>query len=125
RRRRSIARSSPLCRRVPPGKRRALGQHFLRDPGIARASVDLVAPTPRDLSVEMGAGAGPLTEGRARRGGRLIALEVDTQLIARLWRRFPQVEVQHADARDWDYGALARPPVGRVIVVGNLPYRVS
>ena len=41
---------------MPAGKRRALGQHFLRDPGIARAIVDLVAPTARDLVVEIGPG---------------------------------------------------------------------
>src|SRR2546426_10452402 len=30
-----------------------------------------------------------------------------------------------ADARAWDYGALARPPGGRALVVGNLPYSVG
>jgi len=107
------------------GRRRALGQHFLRDPGIARAIVDLVAPTERDLVVEIGPGEGALTVELARRGGRLIALEVDSGLIESLRRRLPQVEVQHADARGWDYGALARPAGGRVLVVGNLPYSVS
>src|SRR3989454_9150998 len=29
------------------------------------------------------------------------------------------------DARAWDYGALARPPGGRALVVGNLPYSVG
>ena len=66
-----------LADACPSGKRRALGQHFLRDPGIARAIVDLVAPTARDLVVEIGPGEGALTEELARRGGRLIALEVD------------------------------------------------
>src|SRR4029453_4041903 len=61
----------------------------------------------------------------ARRSGRLIALEVDLELIEQLRRRFPQVDVEQADARGWDYGALVRPPDGRVLVVGNLPYSVS
>src|SRR6185295_8153115 len=103
---RSIGPSSPTSRRVPAGKRRALGQHFLRDPGIARAIVDLVAPTARDLVVEIGPGEGALTEELARRSGRLVALEVDPELIDRLRRRFPQSEIQHADAREWAYGAL-------------------
>ena len=110
---------------MPAGKRRALGQHFLRDPGIARAIVDLVAPTARDLVVEIGPGEGALTEELARRSGRLVALEVDPELIDRLRRRFPGIEIQHADAREWAYGALVRPPDGRVLVVGNLPYSVS
>ena len=107
------------------GKRRGLGQHFLRDPGIASAIVDLVAPTARDLVVEIGPGEGALTEELARRSGRLIALEVDLGLIERLRRRFPHVDVQHADARGWEYAALVRPAGGRVLVVGNLPYSVS
>lgn len=108
-----------------PGKRRALGQHFLRDPGIARAIVDLVAPTSADLAVEIGPGEGALTGELARRAGRLIALEVDPRLIVRLRQRFPAAEILEADARSWDYGRLARPPGGRVVVLGNLPYSVS
>jgi 16S rRNA (adenine1518-N6/adenine1519-N6)-dimethyltransferase len=107
------------------GKRRALGQHFLRDAGIARKIVDLVAPTPADLVVEIGPGEGALTGDLARRAGRVIALEVDPPLIEALRRRFPEVEVIAADARTWDYGAIVRPAGGRVLVVGNLPYSVS
>jgi 16S rRNA (adenine1518-N6/adenine1519-N6)-dimethyltransferase len=106
-------------------KRRALGQHFLRDTGIARAIVDLVAPTTADLVVEIGPGEGALTQELARRAGRVVALEVDRGLVESLRRRWPAVEVLEADARTWDYGALERPPGGRVLVVGNLPYSVS
>lgn len=106
-------------------KRRALGQHFLRDAGIARAIVGLLAPSARDLVVEIGPGEGALTDELARRSGRLIALEVDRALLDRLRRRWPNVEVLEADARTWDYGTLARPDGGRVLVVGNLPYSVS
>ena len=111
--------------RPVPGKRRALGQHFLRDAGIARAIVDLVAPTPADVVVEIGPGEGALTGELARRAGRVIALEVDTVLVDRLRRRWPAVEVLAADARTWDYGTLERPPAGRALVVGNLPYSVG
>jgi 16S rRNA (adenine1518-N6/adenine1519-N6)-dimethyltransferase len=107
------------------GRRRALGQHFLRDAGVARAIVELVAPTARDLVVEIGPGQGALTGELARRAGRLIALEVDRALAERLRQRLPAVEVLHADARSWDYGRLARPEGGRVLVVGNLPYSVG
>ena len=106
-------------------RRRALGQHFLRDAGTARAIVDLLAPTASDLVVEIGPGEGALTDELARRSGRLIALEVDRALLDRLRRRLPNVDVLEADARTWDYGMLARPPGGRVLIVGNLPYSVS
>ena len=105
--------------------RRALGQHFLRDPAIARAIVDLAAPGSRDLVVEIGPGEGALTTELARRAGRVIALEVDRELIARLRVREPNVEIVEGDARTWDYGMLSAPDGGRVLVVGNLPYSVG
>lgn len=108
-----------------PTRRRALGQHFLRDAGIARAIVDLVAPAARDLVVEIGPGEGALTAELARRPGPVTALEIDRALAARLRERFPDVEVLEADARAWDYGALRAPAGGRVLVVGNLPYSVG
>lgn len=106
-------------------RRRALGQHFLRDRGIARAIVDLVDPTSRDLVVEIGPGEGALTGELAVRAGRVVALEVDRALASGVRERFPAVDVVEADARTWDYGSLARPPGGRVLVVGNLPYSVG
>jgi len=106
-------------------KRRALGQHFLRDPAIARAIVDLVAPTAQDLVVEIGPGDGALTGLLTGRAGRVIALEIDQALGAALRARLPAVEVLDADARSWDYAGLAAPAGGRVLILGNLPYSVG
>jgi 16S rRNA (adenine1518-N6/adenine1519-N6)-dimethyltransferase len=102
--------------------RRALGQHFLRDAAVARAIVDLAGPTAADLVVEIGPGQGALTGLLAARAGRVLALELDPALVAALRARLPGVEVVEADARRWDYAALDRPPGGRTLVVGNLPY---
>ncbi|MEK8035361.1 MAG: 16S rRNA (adenine(1518)-N(6)/adenine(1519)-N(6))-dimethyltransferase RsmA [candidate division NC10 bacterium] len=112
------------------GRRRALGQHFLRDEGIARRIVELLRPGLSDLVVEIGPGEGALT-GLLAAAGRLVALEVDPTLAARLRERFQgaaHVEVLEADAIRYDYAGLAelRPdPAGRVLVVGNLPYSVG
>src|SRR6516162_1471908 len=106
-------------------RRRALGQHFLRDPSIARAIVDLVAPTARDLVVEIGPGDGALTSIVAGRAGRVIALEIDRALAAVLRARLPGVEVLEADARGWSYAGLTAPAGGRVLILGNLPYSVG
>lgn len=106
-------------------RRRALGQHFLRDAGIARAIVDTVAPRPSDLVVEIGPGEGALTAELARRAGHLMALEIDRSLVSSLRTRVPGVEVVEADAQRWDYAAIRRPLGGRVLIVGNLPYSVG
>ena len=110
---------------VHASRRRALGQHFLRDSGIARAIVDLLAPSPNDFVVEIGPGGGALTAELVRTGARVLAIEIDAGLIPALRRRFPAVEVVEADARGWNYAALQAPPGGRVLVAGNLPYSVS
>jgi len=113
------------------GRTRTLGQHFLRDDAVAGRIVGLVAPTSRDLVVEIGPGRGALTDHLARAGGRLLALEVDPGLAARLRERFAgsrHVEILEADARSFDYARLRerRPDAGgRVLVVGNLPYSVG
>lgn len=118
-------------RHAASGKTRALGQHFLRDDAVAERIVALVAPTPKDLVLEIGPGQGALTGRLARAGGRLLALEVDATLAAPLMERFagaPHVEIRLADARSFDYAglpALKPDPGGRVLVVGNLPYSVG
>jgi len=117
----------------PPtrGKTRALGQHFLRDDHVAERIVGLVAPTPRDLVVEIGPGRGALTERLAASAGRLLALEIDPALAMRLRARFaeaPGVEILEADARSFDYARVRErlpDPAGRVLAVGNLPYSVG
>src|SRR2546426_6934550 len=91
-------------------KRRALGQHFLRDAGIARAIVDLVAPTTSDLVVEIGPGEGALTAELARRAGRVIALEVDRALVAGLGPPLPRVGGPGGHARARGYPAPGPPP---------------
>lgn len=121
----------PVVHRPTAGKTRALGQHFLRDDSVAERIVGLLRPTRRDLVVEIGPGQGALTGRLAAACGRLIALEVDRELIARLRGRFAgvgHVEILDADARAYDYAALPgfKPdPAGRVLVVGNLPYSVG
>ena len=88
--------------------------------------MELVAPTTKDLVVEIGPGEGALTGELARRAGSVIALEVDRELAARLRARaLANVDIRDADARTWDYGTLVRPEGGRVLVAGNLPYSVG
>jgi 16S rRNA (adenine1518-N6/adenine1519-N6)-dimethyltransferase len=97
----------------------------LRDPLVARAIVDALGPSRRDLVVEIGPGEGALTDVLAGRAGHVIALEIDRELVERLRRRLPVVEIVEADARTWDYGLIARPADGQALVVGNLPYSVG
>jgi 16S rRNA (adenine1518-N6/adenine1519-N6)-dimethyltransferase len=128
---RSRGAPAPRAPRPTRGRRRALGQHFLRDPDVARRIVALVAPTAADLAVEIGPGEGALTGLLAARAGRLLALELDPELagaLRRHWADTPRVEILGADALRFDWAGLParRPdPAGRLLVVGNLPYSVG
>ena len=112
-------------------RRQALGQHFLGDPVMVARIVDAVGATRQDLVCEIGAGPGALTGLLAARAGRVVALEIDAALHARLAARaaeWPTLDLRLADARTFPYETLPerRPsPIGRVLVVGNLPYSAS
>ena len=102
---------------------RALGaQHFLGDAAIAAAIAECAGVGADDLVIEFGAGYGRLTEQLAQRAGRVIAVEVDARLAARLGHRFrarPNVTVLFADA-------LAVPlPRRHFKVVSNLPFHIT
>jgi len=130
--RRNARALTPAPRRhAASSKTRALGQHFLRDDSVAERIVAVLAPTSRDLVLEIGPGQGALTHRLARAAGRLLAIEVDVSLATALTERFagaPHVEIRIADGRSFDYSTLPgmKPnPDGRVLVVGNLPYSVG
>jgi 16S rRNA (adenine1518-N6/adenine1519-N6)-dimethyltransferase len=111
-----IARSEAPLR---PKKR--FGQHFLVSPTILRGILQLAELTPDDVVVEIGAGTGTLTDALASRAGRLLALELDRDLILPLRQRFADrshVEIIHADALTFDFDHVPAP----IKVVANLPY---
>lgn len=103
--------------------RKRFGQHFLHDPAVLARIVAAIAPQPDELLVEIGPGEGALTRLLAARAGRLVAIEIDRDLAARLAREFAaeRLELHCADALDFD---LARLPAGARLV-GNLPYHIS
>jgi 16S rRNA (adenine1518-N6/adenine1519-N6)-dimethyltransferase len=110
--------------------RRGLGQSFLVAPGIARRIVEAAGVTAGDLVVEIGPGAGALTEVLLGRAGHLLAIEVDPRLHGLLLDRFGSPA--HAtwilgDALTYDYQAeVPRLAAGRrALVVANLPYAVA
>lgn len=93
------------------------GQNFLRNRGAVEKIVAAVEPEPGETILEIGPGEGVLTEKLAALGNRVIAIEIDPELAARL-KRLP-VEVRNEDALD---AALPAEPFR---AVGNLPYNAG
>jgi 16S rRNA (adenine1518-N6/adenine1519-N6)-dimethyltransferase len=112
-------------RGLAPSKAR--GQNFLRSPDTARRIVECVGVTEDDGVVEIGPGLGDLTRAIASRARRVVAIEVDRGLVALLAdEALPShVEVRHQDVRRVDLGTLARELGDPVVLMGNLPYRLS
>jgi 23S rRNA (adenine-N6)-dimethyltransferase len=105
-----------------PDRSRPSGQHFLRSRRVAEELVDLAVVGNRDLVVEIGAGTGRLTEALARRALRVIAVDVDPDLAARLRRLFaetPRVEVFEGSFLDMVL------PASTFRAFGNIPFALT
>src|SRR6186997_2095491 len=102
---------------------RSLGQNFLHDQNLAEWIVAQSAIRPDEAWLELGPGLGALTEFALQRSPRGLAIEKDGRLVTFLQERFPELEILHEDATDFDVRELfARGPTK---VLGNLPYYVS
>jgi 16S rRNA (adenine1518-N6/adenine1519-N6)-dimethyltransferase len=104
--------------------RKRFGQHFLVDQAVCEAIVGAIDPRPGEAIVEIGPGLGALTHGLLARCGRLVAVELDRDLAARL-RRVPGIDVVEADVLRVDLAELRSRAGGPLRVVGNLPYNIS
>jgi 16S rRNA (adenine1518-N6/adenine1519-N6)-dimethyltransferase len=103
--------------------RQRLGQHFLIKGSILERIAAAVCPEPCGLVIEIGPGRGALTERLLKRAGRLVAVEVDANLVEHLRRKFsgePRLEVVHADVLETDLAQWGRAPIA-----GNLPYYIT
>jgi 23S rRNA (adenine-N6)-dimethyltransferase len=107
--------SEPRARgaRRPGGAR---SQHFLRSQALAAELVRDADIGGGDLVLDLGAGSGRLTAELVRVGARVVAVELDPQLVSRLRGRWGGVEVVQGDA--------ACVPLPRELfrVVANLPF---
>ena len=100
--------------------KKRFGQHFLSDPSILRRIVQFAEIRPEDTVLEIGPGAGSLTRELARAARRVIAVEIDKDLISQLRAGMPEnVEIIEGDALTVEF------PSGPVRLVGNLPYNVA
>lgn len=108
--------------------RKALGQNFLHDEGIARRIVELSGVVPGDAVVEIGPGLGSLTVPLLRQVGRVWAVERDEQLLTPLRTATAvvgELTLVHGDALGVDYRALAQELGGPLRIVANLPYAIT
>jgi 16S rRNA (adenine1518-N6/adenine1519-N6)-dimethyltransferase len=105
--------------------RKRFGQHFL-EPVWADKVVAAIAPAAHDLFLEIGPGPGILTLRLAPKVSRVIAIEIDRDLVAALTSRVPpNVAIIAGDALGIDLHAALPRGDTPIRVAGNLPYNIS
>jgi len=116
-----------VTNRVAPFAKRSLGQNFLVDSGYVQKIVGAARLTSDDTIIEIGPGRGALTAKLIETGARVIAIELDSELIPILekqFREYDNFELIKADVLQTDLSIFATE--GRKLkLVANLPYYIS
>ena len=112
---------------LPLRAKHALGQHFLRDESLLERMLDETPLKAGDSVFEIGPGLGDMTRVMARRAGRVLALEIDKDLVPVLRTQFmldKHVDVVEGDIMTADLPQLLAP-LGDFHVIANLPYYLT
>lgn len=110
--------------------RHEFGQNFLTDPNVIAEIAEAAYPTEDCTILEIGPGIGTLTRALCARYRRVIALEIDRNLIPVLEETladFDNATVVNADVMKTDLAELLAPAFaeGPVAVCANLPYYIT
>lgn len=108
--------------------RKRFGQHFLHDPRAIASIIGAIDPKPNETLVEIGPGLGALTVPLVNLGCRIIAIDIDTDVLAHLQSLAiepDRLELIAADALNFDFKALQLRLGQPLRIIGNLPYNIS
>lgn len=108
--------------------RKGWGQHFLVDRNILNKVIWAAQVEKEDVVLEVGPGLGEMTIALARQAKRVIAIEIDSKLVAILnekMKNYPNVEVVKSDILKVDFNQFLKKEGHPIKVVANLPYQVS
>jgi 16S rRNA (adenine1518-N6/adenine1519-N6)-dimethyltransferase len=114
-----------------PFAKKSLGQNFLADQNYIRRILEAVNPQGDDTIVEIGAGRGVLTEKLIEKAGKVIAIELDSDLIPILNETFVRNKnylLIHQDALKINFTELienTRLNSKKAKLAANLPYYIS
>lgn len=107
-----------------PFAKKSLGQHWLDDEESLKAIVKVANLAKNDFVLEIGPGAGALTENIIQSKAKVLALEFDEKLATTLeqkYRKNENIEIKNGDIRKFNFSLL---PEGYKIVA-NIPYYLT
>jgi len=109
--------------------KKSLGQNFLVSEGVGNKIFQAVAPVRGELIFEIGAGKGALTAKLASTGAKVVAFEIDPELVSELGDLFnsnDNIEIVQADIEDVSFDEEAkRRGFAEYKLVGNIPYYLT
>ncbi len=111
--------------------KRHFGQNFLTDTSLVEKIAAEAIPGSSAGVVEIGAGLGVLTEALLARGGQVVTIERDRDLIPILGELFAialseqRLTLLEADAKTVDYTACFDRLTPPYVLAGNLPYQLT
>ena len=108
--------------------RKNLGQSFLMEESIIKRIAETANVTENDIVVEIGAGIGVLTEYLAQNAAKVIAVELDDNLVDVLKDRLSQynnIQIYHGNILRFDFREIAGTGQHKIKVIGNIPYNIS
>lgn len=110
---------------------RSLGQNFLTNKKVIDEIVEGADITKEDLVIEIGPGIGVLTAAAAEKAGKVIAIEIDTNLVTILGdtlAEFDNAKVINENVLKLNLAKIIEEEAGdykAVKVIGNLPYYIT
>ena len=110
---------------------RSLGQNFLTNKKVIDEIVEGADITKEDLVIEIGPGIGVLTAAAAEKAGKVIAIEIDTNLVTILGdtlAEFDNVKVINENVLKLNLAKIIEEEAGdykAVKVIGNLAYYIT
>jgi 16S rRNA (adenine1518-N6/adenine1519-N6)-dimethyltransferase len=117
---------SQVLRNAGLSPRKGLGQNFLTDPAVLDRVVQAAGVTADDTVLEIGPGLGSLTRHLAQAARRVVAVEIDGNLIPILHQVLASEEnvtVVHGDILDLNPVELMGDDP--YLVVANIPYYIT
>ncbi|MDD7795100.1 16S rRNA (adenine(1518)-N(6)/adenine(1519)-N(6))-dimethyltransferase RsmA [Clostridium sp. 'White wine YQ'] len=106
---------------------KSLGQNFLIDDSVLEDIVSGAEIGPDDLVIEIGPGVGTLTRELLKKAKKVVAIELDSELIPILTDELgdnPNFRLVHEDALKVDFNEIIGEEKS-VKLVANLPYYVT
>lgn len=116
---------APYAKKALFGMNKDLGQHILKNPGVAQAIVDKSNLRQSDTVLEVGPGTGNLTVRILEKVKKVIAVEMDPRMAAELLKRVQGTpEAKRLEILQGDVIKLEKLPYHDVCI-SNTPYQIS